>query len=69
MENFKPQKRRGRRRSVSFNPNHIYVEKSVEDYLSEGGTITRIERVNGSYESFVSVTESNCSADEFLMEG
>ncbi|MBU2646961.1 hypothetical protein KKI24_19795 [bacterium] len=69
MEEFKPQKRRGRRRSVSFNPNHSYVEKSIEDYLKNGGTITRIERINGSYESFVSISETNSSADEFLMEG
>ena len=69
MEKFKTQKRRGRRRSVSFNPNHSYVEKSVEEFLKNGGTITRIERVNGSYENFVSGTETNGSADEFLMEG
>ncbi len=69
MEDNKPQKRRGRRRSVSFDPNHNYVEKSVEEYLKCGGTIKRIERVNGSYESFVSISESNGSADEFLMEG
>lgn len=68
MEKFKTQKRRGRRRSVSFDPNHNYIEKSVEDYLKEGGKITRIERVNGSYQSFVSISESNCSADEFLMD-
>ena len=66
MEKFKTQKRRG---SVSFDPNHVYVEKSVEEYLKQGGKITRIERVNGSYQSFVSITESNCSADEFLMDG
>ena len=69
MENTKPQKRRGRRRSVSFDRNHNYVEKSVEEYLKRGGTIKRIERVNGSYESFVSISETNGSADEFLMEG
>lgn len=68
MEKFKTQKRRGRRRSVSFDPNHTYIEKSVEEYLKEGGKITRIERVNGNYQSFVSISESNCSADEFLME-
>ncbi len=68
MEKFKNQKRRGRRRSVSFDPNHNYVEKSVEAYLQEGGQITRIERINGNYESFVAISESNCSADEFLMD-
>jgi len=69
MEKFKTQKRRGRRRSVSFDPNHNYVEKSVEEYLKGGGTITRIERINGSYENFVSISEANGSADDFLMEG
>lgn len=68
MEQLKIQKRRGRRRSVSFEPTHNYVEKSVEEYLKAGGKITRIERVNGSYESFVSINEANGSADDFLME-
>ncbi len=69
MEKFKNQKRRGRRRSVSFNPNHNYIEKSVEEFLKNGGIIKRVERVNGSYENFVSIKETNGSADEFLMEG
>lgn len=68
MEKFKIQRRRGRRKSVSFNPNHNYVEQSVDDYLKKGGKITRIERINGSYQSFVSVTETNNSADDFLMD-
>lgn len=68
MEKFRTGKRRGRRRSVSFNPNHSYVQKSVDEYLKNGGKITRIERINGNYESFVSASETNGSADEFLME-
>jgi len=68
MEKIKIQRRRGRRKSVSFNPNHQYVEQSVDDYIKNGGRITRIERVNGSFQSFDAAPEVNGSVDEFLMD-
>lgn len=68
MENIKVFKRRGRRRTVSFNPSHSYIEKSVEEYMKDGGKITRIERVNGSYQNFVAMADTQSSADDFLME-
>ncbi len=69
MEKAKVFKRRGRRRTVSFNPTHNYIEKSVEEYMKDGGKITRIERVNGSYQNFVAMADAQSSADDFLMEG
>ncbi|MCP4752989.1 MAG: hypothetical protein GY866_19045 [Proteobacteria bacterium] len=69
MEKNKFQKRRGRRKSVSFNPNHQYVEKSVDEFLKNGGKITRIERINGSYQNFVALNDSSsASADDFLLD-
>ncbi len=69
MENkTKSFKRRGRRRTVAFNPSHKYIEKSVEEYLKQGGTIKRVERVNGSYQNFVAMPDVQSSADDFLME-
>jgi len=68
MEQFKIQRRRGRRKSISFNPSHQFIAESVEAYLRDGGKITRIERINGSYESFVSLNEPVSSADDFLLD-
>lgn len=68
MEKFRIQRRRGRRKSVSFNPSHEDISSSVEEYLKNGGTITRIERINGNFESFVSANEPIGSADDFLMD-
>jgi hypothetical protein len=67
MENFTIQRRRGRRKSVSFNPSHQFIAESVEAYLRGGGQITRIERINGNYESFVALNEL-ASADDFLFD-
>ena len=61
-------KKRARRRSASFNPNHQYIEDSIQEYLKRGGKITRIERVNGSYENFVSIPDALASADDFLFD-
>ncbi len=68
MEKTKVFKRHGRRRAVSFNPSHQYVEESVQEYLKEGGKITRIERVNGNYENFVGMPDNQSSADDFLFD-
>jgi len=68
MEKYRMQRKKGRRRSVSFNPSHTYIEKSVEEYLKNGGKITRIERINGSYQNFVSINEPVSSADDFLFD-
>jgi hypothetical protein len=68
MEKNKVFKRRGRRRAVSFNPSHEYIEDSVKDFLKKGGKITKIERVNNNFENFVSMPENQSSADDFLFE-
>ncbi|MBU2510579.1 hypothetical protein KJ966_04550 [bacterium] len=68
VEKAKVFKRHGRRRSVSFNPSHQFIEESVQDYLEKGGRITRIERVNGNYENFVGMPDSLSSADDFLFD-
>ncbi len=61
-------RRRGRRRSVTFNPSHQYIEDSVQEYLKKGGKITKIERVNGNYQNFVSMPDSHVSVDDFLFD-
>jgi hypothetical protein len=61
-------KRRGRRRTMTFNPSHEFIDDSVQDYLKKGGKITRIERVNGNYENFVAIPDVLSSADDFLFD-
>lgn len=68
MEKIRIQGRRGRRRSVSFNPNSEFIAKSVDEYLQQGGKITRIEKINGNFENFVAMTDSTASVDDFLRE-
>ena len=55
-----------RNKSVSFKPNHDFVQKAVEDYLSKGGTITKLELDDESYKNFVSRPESPYAVDDFL---
>ncbi len=68
MEKTKSFKRHGRRRAVSFNPSHQYIESSVEEFLKQGGKITKIERVNSAYENFVGMPDAQSSADDFLFD-
>ncbi len=68
MEKSVTFKRRGRRKIVSFNPSHDFISDSVEEYLKQGGKITRIERVKTSYENFVAMKEAHSSVDDFLLD-
>ena len=68
MDKNKVFKRRGRRRAVTFNPSHEYIQDSVKDFLQKGGKITRVERIKANYENFVSMPDALSSADDFLFE-
>jgi hypothetical protein len=68
MDKSKVFRRRGRRRSMTFNPSHKFIEDSVDAYLKDGGKITKIERVNGNYQNFVSLPDSHVSVDDFLFD-
>lgn len=68
MEKNKTFKRRGRRKTVSFDPSREFISSSVEEFLKQGGRITRIERVNGSYQNFVAISDALSSADDFLFD-
>ncbi len=59
-------KRKRRKNSVSFNPNHVYVESAVEEFLNKGGTITKVIVDERSYGDFVSLNELPSAADDFL---
>ena len=61
-------KRRGRRRTATFNPSHEFIEDSVQEFLKKGGKIKRIERVNTNYENLVTVPDAHSSVDDFLFD-
>ncbi|MCP4757219.1 MAG: hypothetical protein GY866_40670 [Proteobacteria bacterium] len=35
--------RKRRKKSISFNPNHEFVNEAIKDYIRNGGRITKIE--------------------------
>lgn len=66
------QKRRNNRRSrkfVRFNPNHDFIDQATTYFLENGGTITKLEFDENSYNIFVSGSESPIAVDEFLSSG
>ena len=56
--------RRSKKKSVSFNPNRKYINSAVDEYLKNGGKITRIEIDDEAYQAFIKMRDA--AADEFL---
>lgn len=50
-------------KSGGFNPTSEYIQKSIDEYLSDGGQITKIKTTN--YAEFMS-TKHDCRADQYL---
>lgn len=61
------QKRR-KRKSTSFKPTRSDVQKAVNDYLSAGGQITRIEASDANYEQFMKGKENFSSISDFFYD-
>ena len=59
-------KRRGRRKSTGFKADHNTIDKAVENYLKNGGTIKKIDSVESSYKKFMMFKEPPTSIDDFL---
>ncbi len=62
-------KRRKRRGSISFNPDHQFVANAVENFLNGGGKIEHIEANAKSFEQSIMLNDGNRDADEFLLKG
>ena len=60
-------RRRGRRKAVSFNPGHGYIDSAVEDFLRGGGTITKVEANQENYQAFLLMKDKMPAANDFLM--
>ena len=61
--------RRSMRKSVKFKPSHDFLSKAVNEYLAEGGTITKLEFDEKSFKNFIASSESPIAVDEFLNGG
>jgi len=58
--------RRSMRKSVKFKPSHDFLSKAVNQYLESGGTITKLEFDEKSFQNFIASSESPMAVDEFL---
>jgi hypothetical protein len=56
--------RRSKKKSVPFNPNRKYLNSAIDEYLKNGGKITKIEMDEEAYQAFIRMKET--AADEFL---
>lgn len=63
-------RRMGRRalrtKAVKFKPNRDYVNKAIENYLADGGTITKLEFNEKAYQDFMQTPEAPSVVDDFL---
>lgn len=61
---------RGRKKSKkfsSFQPNRTTVSNAVEEFLKNGGKITKVESISDSYKDFTAQKESPAVVDAYLM--
>jgi hypothetical protein len=61
---------KGRRKSKkfsSFQPNRSTVSNAVEEFLNNGGKITKVESVSGSFKEFTAQKELPAVVDAYLM--
>lgn len=68
MSNFRTFKRRRKKNKIQVKLTHEYVAKSVEEYLKNGGKITRIEMVDGECVSKDGRIDFFYSADQYLID-
>jgi len=72
MRNSPESQKHRRNRSVSFNPNHEFILDAVEQFLNQGGKITRLQANKVDIREKLDDTwmelEDNTEADEFLVD-
>ncbi len=60
-------KRRQRRGTVSFNPDHQYVSSAVDEFLKSGGQIVQIQADEKTFQQSIMINDGSLDADEFLL--
>ena len=58
-------RRKTRKNSIKFKPSRKLIESAVDEYLKNGGKITRLKPVR-DFQDIISVKGSVLEADEFL---
>ncbi len=65
MKSFAMGKKR-KKRSVSFDPNHGDVKQAMDEYLKQGGKITKMKADEKSYRKYAGLNNPPRDIDEFL---
>ncbi len=60
-------KRRHRRGSVSFNPDHQFVANAIDDFLKSGGEIEYLKPDERTFKQSMTINDGSLDADEFLL--
>lgn len=58
-----------RKKDIKFRPTSDFLKKAVEEYLANGGRITKLEFNENSFENFMANTSGQIGSDEFLNGG
>lgn len=59
-------RRRSRKGTIAFKPDHQFIEQAVATYLEKGGRINRIEVDEKSFENSWMINDVSSEVDEFL---
>ncbi len=66
MKKFNKRSNKRSRTRIKFNPTRGYLEKSILNFLNAGGKVNKIEMDERSYGKFISLNDSQDSADGYL---
>ncbi len=67
MKNAFGSKKRGRKRSVSFNPDSQYIRTAVDEFLKGGGKINQVVADEKSFENTWMNLDVSSEVDDFLI--
>lgn len=62
-------KRRFKKGLVKFKPSSEFLQQAVNEYLANGGKITKLVFDEKSFKDFIATNESPTAVDEFLNGG
>ena len=65
LNSFKNRRKKGK----SFSIDHSEIEKAVNEYLKNGGKITKLEANDSNYIDYIKSGSSPFLVDEFLLGG
>ncbi|MCP4756046.1 MAG: hypothetical protein GY866_34730 [Proteobacteria bacterium] len=67
MKNTFRNKRRGRKKSTSFKPNHQFIVEATEEFLKKGGRIDHLQPDEESFKNSWGINDVSSEVDDFLI--